>query len=78
MPIPSSPYNYGKVRLTAQSDMPDRLIKLQEVRQLVGLGKTIIYQMIGEGRFPAPYKISTAARWSEHEIRFWIEGIKAS
>jgi prophage regulatory protein len=52
---------------------PDRLLRLVEVRHRVGLGKTMIYAMIGEGRFPKPYKITpAAARWSEREVEAWI------
>jgi prophage regulatory protein len=43
----------------------------------VGLGKTMIYAMIGEGRFPRPYKITAAAaRWSEREIVAWVNDVK--
>src|SRR5690349_13062200 len=34
---------------------PDRFLKLAEVKRRVGLGKSMIYQMIKEGAFPAPY-----------------------
>ncbi|WP_394438960.1 helix-turn-helix transcriptional regulator [Sphingobium naphthae] len=56
----------------------DRLLRLPEVRQRVGLGKTMIYELIADGRFPKPYKITpAAARWSEREIEFWIDSVKA-
>lgn len=59
------------------SDRPERLIKLDEVCSRVGLGKSMIYQMIKEGRFPHPYKISPyASRWSEHEVVAWIADVK--
>lgn len=55
----------------------DRLIRLDEVCRRVGLGKSMIYQMIKNGRFPRPYKISPfAARWSEREVVAWIADIK--
>lgn len=55
----------------------DRLIKLDEVKRRVGLGKTMIYRLIGEGSFPAPYKISPfASRWSNREIVAWIIDVK--
>ena len=55
----------------------DRLIPLPEVLRRVGLGKTMIYKMISEGRFPAPYKITpAAARWSDTEVTAWIAEIK--
>jgi prophage regulatory protein len=58
---------------TETTPVPDRLLRLAEVRHRVGLGKTMIYAMIGEGRFPRPYKITpAAARWSEREVEAWI------
>jgi prophage regulatory protein len=59
------------------SERPERLIKLDEVCRRVGLGKSMIYAMIKEGRFPRPYKISPfASRWSEQEIVAWIADVK--
>jgi len=54
----------------------ERLIRLDEVKRLVGLGKSKIYEMVAADRFPKPYKISSAARWSQHEVFAWIENIK--
>lgn len=55
----------------------ERLIKLDEVCRRVGLGKSMIYDMIKTNRFPAPYKISPfASRWSEQEIVAWIDDVK--
>ena len=52
---------------------PQRLLRLAEVCQRVGLGKTMIYAMVGDGRFPRPYKITPAAvRWSEREVEDWL------
>ncbi|KKC27195.1 helix-turn-helix transcriptional regulator [Sphingomonas sp. SRS2] len=56
---------------------PDRLIKLDEVKRRVGLGKSMIYRLIQEGRFPAPYKVSSfASRWSDREVIAWIDDVK--
>jgi prophage regulatory protein len=59
------------------SERPERLIKLDEVCRRVGLGKSMIYEMIKEDRFPPPYKISPfASRWSENEVVGWIADVK--
>lgn len=59
------------------SEQPERLIKLDEVCRRVGLGKSMIYAMIKEERFPKPYKLSPfASRWSEREIVAWIADVK--
>ena len=59
------------------ANLPERLLRLEEVRRRVGLGKSMIYRLIAQGRFPAPYKISPcASRWSEREIAAWIDTVK--
>lgn len=53
------------------------MVKLDEVKRRVGLGKSMIYRLIQEGEFPVPYKISPAAsRWSDREIAAWIDEVK--
>lgn len=60
----------------AGADDGERLIRLSEVKQRVGLGKTLIYEMISEGRFPKPYKLTpAAARWSAREVDAWIASV---
>lgn len=57
---------------------PDRLLRIGDVKSQVGLGKSKIYALVAEGRFPRPYKLTPkAARWSEREILAWIEGVRA-
>lgn len=56
---------------------PDRFLKLEEVSRRVGLGKSMIYELIGLKRFPAPYKLTRfASRWSEREVVAWIAVVK--
>ncbi len=63
--------------MTLAADDADRLIRIDEVQCRVGLGKTMIYRLIKEGTFPAPYKLSPfASRWSEQEIVQWIATVK--
>ena len=58
-------------------DHPDRFLKLDEVKRRVGLGKSMIYRLIQEEKFPAPYKVSPfASRWSNLEIVAWIDDVK--
>ena len=63
--------------MNAETETPDRFIRLDEVKRRVGLGKTMIYRLIQEERFPAPYKLSPfASRWSDREIIAWIADVK--
>lgn len=55
----------------------ERFIRIEEVKRRVGLGKTMIYRLVQEGKFPAPYRISPwASRWSDQEIARWIDDVK--
>lgn len=57
----------------------DRLISLAEVKDMTGLGKTMIYRLMKAGTFPAQYKPGGhASRWSEAEIKAWRERQRAA
>ena len=63
--------------MSTEGNASDRLVKLDEVKRCVGLGKSMIYRLIQEGKFPAPYKgTPLASRWSDQEIRAWIDEVK--
>ena len=54
----------------------DRLLRMAEVKGRVGLGKTKIYALIAEGRFPKPHRVGAkAVRWSERDIAQWVAGL---
>lgn len=56
----------------------DRLIALPEVKDIAGIGKTMIYRLEKRGEFPKHCKPGgSAARWSEAEVRAWQEEQKA-
>jgi prophage regulatory protein len=50
-------------------------MRLPEVRERVGLSSTMIYRLVGLGRFPKQVKISErASRWIESEVEaFMVE-----
>ena len=49
-----------------------RFIRLPEVKQRTGLGKTTLYGMVKDGEFPAPVKIGgRAVAWVDSEIDHW-------
>lgn len=57
----------------------DRLVMLKVVEDIVGLKRTRIYKLIRESDFPPPYKPGGAgSRWSEAEVRQWLERMKRS
>ncbi|HEX8059125.1 MAG TPA: AlpA family phage regulatory protein [Novosphingobium sp.] len=77
MDIPTPEHEPSRLASTPFPELPERLLKLPEVIRRVGLGKSMIYELIRDDRFPRPYKISpSAARWSEREIAAWIDDVK--
>lgn len=63
--------------MSINDETPERFVKLDEVKRRVGLGKSMIYRLIQEGKFPPPYKLSPlASRWSDREIAAWINEVK--
>jgi prophage regulatory protein len=54
-------------------DPKDRALRLRQVSQLTGLGRSMIYQMQAEGRFPKRIKLGErAVGWLESEVRHWL------
>jgi len=54
-------------------DPNERALRLRQVSQLTGLGRSMIYQMQAEGRFPQRIKLGDRAEgWLESEVRGWL------
>jgi prophage regulatory protein len=52
-----------------------RLIRLEEVIKMTSLGKTKIYELIKQRRFPPARKIDDASRWVASEVANWIRSL---
>ena len=49
-----------------------RLLRLPAVLDRVGLGRSRWYDLVAEGRAPAPVRLSDrAVAWYEHEVDAW-------
>ena len=52
---------------------PARLLRLRDVQERVGLGRSTIYRWMDDGTFPRPHSIgSYCVRWLESDIDEWI------
>ena len=50
-----------------------RLIKLKEVMDCTGLGRSTIYNYIADATFPKPVSLGArAVAWVESEVQDWI------
>lgn len=59
--------------------MENRLFRINEVVEIVGLSKATIYRKIEKGEFPDSRKLgSRTVRWLERDIQEWIEGLSTS
>lgn len=57
---------------------PQRLIRLAEVKQRVGLSRASIYKRMSEGKFPKSRSLGArCAVWIEAEIDEWIAAVAA-
>lgn len=57
----------------APSDTLPRLLRLQQVGEITGLRRSMIYQLEADGNFPRRVKLAArAVGWVESEIRAWI------
>jgi prophage regulatory protein len=59
------------------STAPVRLLRRPAVENLVGLKRSALYKLIGEGRFPAPITLSDGkcppVAWIESEVVAWVQ-----
>jgi prophage regulatory protein len=50
-----------------------RILRLKEVCKMVGLGRSFVYRLQTENRFPHSIKIGVrAVGWLEDEVRVWL------
>lgn len=65
--------------MSADNQQPDRLLRLSQVTEIAGIGKTMIYRLMRAGSFPQQFKPGGyASRWSESEVRAWRESQRAT
>lgn len=54
-------------------DANDRIIRLPEVLEKVGLKKSAVYKLIKDGDFPKQVKLGKhASGWIEADVQAWI------
>jgi prophage regulatory protein len=59
--------------MTIEPVHPTRYLRLPEVKHLIGLSRSQIYKMQGEGSFPSSIGLSKrAVAWSEVAVRDWM------
>ncbi len=73
---PQSPRQPRAKRTTATDDVAQTfLMGLPAVEEAVGLGRSTIYKMIDERRFPRQLKVGNRSLWRRTDIMQWIEQV---
>ena len=55
------------------------LLRIKDVCRVTGLGRTKVYELLTEGKFPKPlYPTPRAPRFRSDEIADWIEQLSAA
>ena len=52
--------------------MANKIIRLPQVKEMVGLGTTAIYDKMKNGDFPKQIKLGRLSGWVESEVQAWI------
>jgi prophage regulatory protein len=65
--------------MSEKSFKTDRLLRIKDLENKLGVKKSTIYKMIQTGEFPKPVKISERARgWRESQAEAWIASRRAA
>lgn len=65
---------YAMVNRRAQHPTTRCILRLPQVKERVGLGRSKIYDMIKKGEFPAPIKIAShASGWNSDAVQSWVD-----
>jgi prophage regulatory protein len=54
-----------------------RLLRIADVCHLVGLSASQVYQLMVEGAFPQPLRLSSrCSRWRARDVQAWLEALQ--
>lgn len=57
------------------TDNPRRLIRLNELKQMIGVSRSTIYLMLKDGRFPQPVRFGRTTAWRMADVIAWQEAL---
>ena len=54
----------------------NKLIRIEQVQEMTSLGRSSIYGLISNGKFPKQLKVSVRkAAWIEQEVLDWVDDV---
>lgn len=51
-------------------------LRIEQVLQLVPVGRSTLYRMVERKEFPAPCKVGSSSLWPYAEVRRWASKVK--
>ncbi len=60
----------------AAENIPEILLKLEQVEAQTGMKKSYIYREMSRGTFPSSQKVGGGTRWFQSDIQRWILNLK--
>jgi prophage regulatory protein len=74
-PSPSDPARVQVPSEPGSRSAPIRILRLAQVIDMTGLGKTKIYELQAQGSFPKSVRITAhTVGWVEQEVQAWLTG----
>ena len=62
--------------MASKAKINERFLRINEVKDRVGLRQSQIYLLIQQGKFPAQIKLGKkAAAWVESEVTEWMQNL---
>jgi prophage regulatory protein len=53
-----------------------RLLRVEQVLEVVPVSRATLYRMIKQGEFPAPIHIGSLSVWPYSEVQNWVSRVK--
>lgn len=64
-----------EVRLSPDPLTRKRILRWKELEELIGLSRSMIYEMMSPGTFPRPVRLGErAVGWKRESIEEWLQG----
>lgn len=73
LPIAPLPrFNASRPATRTGATVTTRLIRADEARRRIGIGRTLFEQMVARGELPQPVRVGTVRTWVDAEIEDWV------
>ena len=71
-----SKHNKDKQASISEQQPQDQLIRIEKVQELLGIGRTSVYDLIRSNKLDAPLKVGRSSLWSLNSINTFIQNLK--